>query len=146
MRRILLLLAGAIFGLHCSAHAASALLVGVATDKTVYKPQEPVALVLTVTNPGAAPFRVNFASGKRYDFTLLYGEEAVWKWSEGRMFSMSLASATVEPGKPLTFTAVFHQTLSSGRKIKPGRYRVVGSFVTMEREWTAPPVEIEIRR
>jgi hypothetical protein len=119
------------------------LFLGVKTDKQVYKPQEPIAMALTVLNPGGSPQRVSLASSQQFDFLLYQEEKVIWRWSADKLFAQALSSLTLEPGLPVTYLVKFDQKLASGDYLPPGRYQLVGVLASKEKP-SSQPVDIEI--
>jgi hypothetical protein len=115
---------------------------GLATNKTVYRAKEPIAISLTILNQNQIPYKALFASGKRFDFFLYKDNKVIWKWSGDKMYTQSLISITLEPNQPLTYVIIFEPKLL---RIKPGYYRLIGAWITTEKEWTSQPLDILIK-
>lgn len=139
----LLALSCLLIGASVNAAATPPLFLGVKTDKQVYKPQEPIAMALTVLNPSGPPRRVQLASSQQFDFLLCQEEQVIWRWSEDKLFAQALTSLTLEPDRPVTFLVKFDQKLASGDYLQPGRYQVVGVLASKEKP-SSQPVDIEI--
>lgn len=66
---------------------------------TVY---DAVTFSYEVTNAGSEPVELTFRSGKQADVVVLDGEQEVWRWSDGRMFTQAIREYTMEPGETIT--------------------------------------------
>lgn len=127
---------------------ASPPFVGVATDGQVYHNGKTAALALTVATKQKKPQTMDFASSKRYDFLLFPENEpnnAIWQWSQGRMFSQALTKLTLRPGESITFVVTTDFKLPSGDYPKPGRYLLQGVLCTRDKPVYSAPLTIEIR-
>lgn len=65
-----------------------------------------VTMTLTMKNPSAAPIKVAFSSGQKYDFVVIdsaTGREA-WRWSADKGFTQALEERTVPASGALVFT------------------------------------------
>lgn len=148
MRRTLLLLLLAILVIPITSEATfmSKIFVGTTTDKATYKQGEPIAMALTVLNQNSRPEQLRFTSSKIYDFHLYDDDDQlVWKWSEDKMFAMSLIDLKLESKLPLTYVVTFNQIPASGEGLKPGKYQLVGEFCASDKEYRSKPVAIKIR-
>ncbi len=61
-----------------------------------------VEFVFTVTNGGTEPAALSFRSGKTADIVVSKGEETVWRWGEGRAFTMAIREFSLEPGEQIS--------------------------------------------
>lgn len=104
---------------------------------TVAPTPEGFDLTLAVENVESDPVTLAFRDGQRAEFVAeragaepgglgtetegsgreTGGEEAVWHWSEGRMFTMALGSEELPPGESVTETATWSDP-------EPGEYAV----------------------
>lgn len=89
-----------------------------------------VRFALLVENEGDEPATLSFRSGKRADFAVRDGNEEMWRWSAGRMFTQALGSVTVDPGETLPFEGTWEEP-------EPGEYTAVGELAADDREVTA---------
>lgn len=101
-------------------------------------------LALTVTNAGDDPVTLRFRTGQRADFAAYRidgegaeseapeedGDDPVWRYGTGRMFTQVLGSETLEPGETTTYEATWGDPPS-------GWYRFVGELTAEECEPTA---------
>jgi hypothetical protein len=63
-----------------------------------------VLLRFRVANPTGDPITFDFPSGQRYDFAAYDAAgQGLWRWSASRVFAMSFASLTLQPGEALTY-------------------------------------------
>lgn len=68
-------------------------------DNDVYK------MKIKITNNSDKEVVINHTSGQKYDFILLDNKkEAVYKWSDGRFFTMALIDTTIAAGETVEFT------------------------------------------
>lgn len=71
----------------------------ITTDAATYGPTETVGMRLLVRNDGDDPMKLQFGSGKTYDFYLRdHAGRVLWRWSDGRVFTMALVERTLAPG------------------------------------------------
>ena len=70
---------------------------------------EDAAFTLTVENAGSDAVSLSFRDGQRAEFVAepTDGGEAVWRWSDGRMFSMTVESEELAPGGSTTYEATW---------------------------------------
>ena len=69
----------------------------------VYTTGGTVTLVLQVTNTTDAPLELNFPSGQSYDFVVRQGDQEIWRWSDGQMFTQSLRTERLAAGETLSY-------------------------------------------
>lgn len=69
---------------------------------------------------------LNFSSGQSYDLYLFKDGQEVWRWSEGKFFTMAIVSRELKPGGELSYEV----ELPTG-ELKPGRYTLTGELTTM---------------
>jgi len=62
-----------------------------------------VRFSFAVTNEGSDPVEASFSDAQRVDCTVTDGGEAVWGFSDGRMFAMMMGSETFQPGDTETY-------------------------------------------
>ncbi|MBN2235145.1 MAG: hypothetical protein JW706_08340 [Opitutales bacterium] len=78
--------------------------VKVSTDNRVYEPGKPVVMMLDARNEGDAPMRLDFASGQRFDFSVLDASgNAIWTWSANKNFVQVLGTVILQPGESLRY-------------------------------------------
>lgn len=61
-----------------------------------------VNFVFTVENEGTDPVELAFRSGKIADVAVYEDGTEVWRWSDGRMFTQTLETQSLEPGQSFT--------------------------------------------
>lgn len=85
-----------------------------------------VHLAMKVTNTASTPATVTFASGQQFDFTILDAATGarVWRWSDGKGFTMALGSTTIPANGSVTYTA-------SWKPLQKGNYVALGTLVSM---------------
>ncbi len=99
---------------------------------------------LTLRNTSADPIELTFPSGQRFDLTLRNEKgEIVYRWSDGKAFTLALGSLEVGPGEK-NFVVVI-QLASGGRNLPPGRYVAEGWLTTMGIRQYAASAGLEIR-
>lgn len=67
---------------------------------------EGVQFRFTVVNAGDTPVDLTFRDACKADFAVYEGGEERWRYSDGRAFAQTLATADLQPGE----TAVFEET------------------------------------
>jgi len=85
-----------------------------------------VTMTLTVKNPSADPIKVTFPSGQKYDFVVTDSTTGrdVWRWADGKGFTMALVDQTVPGNGSLVFTERW-------KPVGRGRYLVHGLLVSL---------------
>lgn len=80
-------------------------------------------LAFTVRNTGDEPVECSFRDGQRVDAVAERDDDSerdadeVWRYGDGRLFSMALGTETIPTGGEATFDATWHDP-------DPGEYRV----------------------
>ncbi|WP_411963094.1 BsuPI-related putative proteinase inhibitor [Haloferax sp. YSMS24] len=98
---------------------------------TVAPSADGVSLTLTVENAGGEPIDLSFADGQRAEFVAIDETGAeVWRWSDGRAFSMALGSETLAPGGSVTYGAEWPSPPA-------GEYEVTGSLAATDADASA---------
>jgi hypothetical protein len=100
------------------------------TTLSVDRTDDGVQFSLAVENAGDDPVTLSFRSGMRADFAVRDGDEELWRWSEGRMFTQALGSETIEPGGRRSFGATWAEP-------EPGGYTAVGELAADDHDATA---------
>ena len=79
---------------------------------------------------------LNFSSGQKYDLFLLKDGKEVWRWSEGKMFTMALVEKKILPDErlKLPFDFEISEDLVSGDYILKGVITAVEGFEAGSRE------------
>src|SRR5439155_14861240 len=108
------------------------------TDRPAYPAGAPVALSLTVTNPGNAPVTLQFSSGQKYDFEVRRAGQVVWRWAADRMFTQALTSLTLAPGERKVFTETWKQVDNNGHAVPAGSYEATAMLTTMDKPQPRP--------
>jgi len=80
-----------------------------------------VVFTFRVTNRGEQPAELTFRSGRDGDVAVSRDGEEVWRWSDGRMFTQAVRTATLAPGD--TYGAEYEWTEPA-----PGDYTAVASL------------------
>lgn len=76
---------------------------------------------LTVENGGPQPVDLKFRSGKRADLVVYGDGDEIWCWSDGRLFTQSVQTETLAPGRSLTAEMKWNDP-------PPGEYSAVASL------------------
>jgi len=106
-----------------------------------------IDLAMTVRNDGDGPETLRFRTGQRADFAAYRldgedgtdeedggeGDDPVWRYGTGRMFTQVLGSETLEPSESTTYEATWGDP-------PPGRYRIVGEVTAEEHDLTATTI------
>ncbi|WP_277555612.1 BsuPI-related putative proteinase inhibitor [Halobaculum limi] len=92
---------------------------------TVAPTDDGLSLSLTVENAGTDAVDLSFSDGQRAEFVArdaAHGE-VVWRWSDGRMFTMALGSETLAAGESATYEGTWESPPA-------GEYEVTASLAT----------------
>lgn len=68
-----------------------------------------VEFVMSVENTGTQPVELTFRTGQPGDVTVRKGDtgEQIWRWSEGKMFTQAIQTATIRAGESRDFEFVW---------------------------------------
>ncbi len=95
--------------------AASPLELKLTTPKDAFVPGEAIPARLVLTNTSSGPVTLRFTSGQRYDFSVHDASgRQLWRWSDGRAFTMVLGSETLPPGGALNYDERLDPALEAG--------------------------------
>jgi hypothetical protein len=61
-----------------------------------------VTFQFRVRNASDAPVELTFRSGQVADAAVFEGDQEVWRWSDGRLFTQALTAQTLAPGETMT--------------------------------------------
>ncbi len=64
----------------------------------------PVRLTLRLTNVTGKTEQLEFPTGQRYDFWVMDGDEEVWRWSDGQVFTQAATNASIDTQGTLVLT------------------------------------------
>lgn len=115
------------------------------TDRTSYPRGTPVTMKLTKTNTCRRTQTLTYLTGQRYEFEIRQDNRLIWRWSDGRAFSQAVQRIHARPGETLVFTEQWPQVDSAGRRVEPGRYRVVAWNTARELREEVITIYVEIR-
>lgn len=102
------------------------LLTGLSISEKRYKTGEEIVVKINAYNPQNSKIILDFSSGQRYDFYLKKNGQEVWRWSEGKFFTMALAREEIAPGQELEYQADI-----PSQELAPGRYTLAGELTTL---------------
>ncbi len=122
----------------------SNLQLSLTTDKPAYAAGEPVKITFTLTNLSDQEVQLRFTSSLQFDIVVSRNETEVWRWSNGRMFSMMLTTMVLKPQSSKRYTAVWAQKDNSSRPVSPGRYEVL-VLLPLHQPIFSQPVPFTIR-
>ncbi len=130
---------------------------GLALDQAVYTanlmpPIDPrraapeLTARVTLRNALNIPIRLDFPSGQTYDLVLKTQKgDMVYRWSDGKAFTMALRSEAVPPGSEKNWVVVVRLAGQDGQVFPQGNYLAEAWLTTMgARAWSAT-VPFEIR-
>jgi len=92
----------------------------------------PIDFTLEVANAGGSEALLDFPDGQRFDFEVLDGGAAVWRWAADMFFPQVLGRERIPPGESIEWSA----RLEAG--LPAGEYLIRGTLTTR------PPVEVEV--
>ena len=114
-------------------------------DRTIYSPGTNVTMRLTKTNICRTTQTLTYLTSQRYEFEIRQDNRLIWRWSDGRAFSQGVQRVRVRPGETLTFIETWPQVDSAGRRVEPGRYRIVAWNTARETREDVVTVYVLIR-
>ncbi|MFW6028864.1 MAG: BsuPI-related putative proteinase inhibitor [Halanaerobiales bacterium] len=97
---------------------------------------EDIKAIMEIYNISENDIRLHFSSGQLYDLFLRKDNKEVWRWSEGKFFTMAIQYKDLEAGEKLRY-----KERVPGQK-NSGEY-VLGGKITAQSE--IPFAEIKIR-
>lgn len=74
-----------------------------------------VEFAFTVTNTDTEALELTFPSGQIFEITVFEDDGAIWRRSDGMMFTQAVQTETIEPGESVGYHAVWDDPA-------PGRY------------------------
>lgn len=93
---------------------------------------KPVQLVLELKNLTDETLKLEFSSGKQYDFEVHdFNNQLVWNWSHGHVFIQSYTTITLGPKEQIKFTPDWDQKDNNGNQVPAGTYQVTGLIPTL---------------
>ena len=122
----------------------SNLQLSLTTDKPAYAAGEPVKIIFMLTNLSDQGVQLRFTSSLQFDIVVSRNETEVWRWSNGRMFSMALTTLVLNPQSSESHAAFWAQKDNSGRPVSPGRYEVL-ALLPLHQPIFSQPVPFTIR-
>ena len=101
---------------------APELIVSLLVEEKVIEPGSELEADIIIYNIGEEAVNLKYGSGQLYDLFVLEDGEEIWRWSEGKMFTMALMSRDLAPGEslhyteevPAVFTGKYQKYLLSG--------------------------------
>ena len=88
----------------------------------------PVTWTVVVTNDTSDDLELTFPTGQRADIILSQGDETVYKWSRGQMFTQMVSHLRIPAGGKKTFTLD-----EPGLDVDPGKYTLSAVVSTSNR-------------
>ncbi|MFW6278718.1 MAG: BsuPI-related putative proteinase inhibitor [Bacillota bacterium] len=102
------------------------LLTGLSVEQKKVEPGDELKTEIIVYNIGPGQVNLKYKSGQLYDLFLRQGEEEIWHWAEGKMFTMALQSRDLESGAKLDYT----EEIPFDSDLEEGQYTVTGEIAT----------------
>ncbi len=99
--------------------------ISVATDKEIYQLNEDVIVFVTAYNPNQEPVTLGFGSS----LTTTYLMDAVFNWSEGKVFNPSGRQLTIEANESFTWDITHGSIEMNLYALDLGVHSVVGEVV-----------------
>ena len=91
---------------------------------------EGVTFSFAVVNAGDTPIELTFRDACRADFVVYEGEDAIWRYRDGKAFAQSITVADLQPGEKARFEEIWPDPT-------PGDYTAVATLCVEERTVTA---------
>ncbi|MCX7597700.1 MAG: BsuPI-related putative proteinase inhibitor [Armatimonadetes bacterium] len=114
------------------------------TGAATYGLTDNIALRLLVRNDGDEPVELKFPSGKTYDFFLRdVARRLIWRWSDGRVFTMAIVERTLSPGESYEVREALD--LSSLADLRKGIYYLSAELPGITQSYDEP-VEVNGRQ
>ena len=84
-----------------------------------------------------SPLILSFPSSHQYDFLILRGDQAVWRWSHERLFAQALTQLALMPHETRAIRARWDQKDPDGNQVPFGAYKALGQILAKEKTYTA---------
>ncbi len=81
---------------------------------------------LKACNPSTNETSRTFRSGQRYDFEVTRGEEVIWRWSDGMVFTQAVVEEHWKAKECKSWTEEWDGVSTSGTPASPGTYDASG--------------------
>ncbi len=124
--------------------------VDMAVGKATFQAGEPIAIVMSVTNTGAAPLSLTMTSAQQYEVIVRQRGALIWQWSHDKAFAQVVRDTELTPGGTLSFQVTWDQRDLQGRRVEPGSYDISCLFLGAQRPGPRSvevgPVRISIGR
>lgn len=89
-------------------------------DLSVSIGDDAVEFTYTIENTGSDPVTANYRDGQKFDIFVTDGDQELWRWSHGRMFTMALEQRTFDPGERVSYSGTWNDP-------EPGSYTAVAT-------------------
>jgi hypothetical protein len=113
-------------------------ITGLYTAKNVFGLNERMRVFLRLYNFTEETIELDFASGQRYDLYLTKKGQEIWRWSDGRFFTMALAREELKAGEILAFD------LDIDPELEAGHYILTGELATIPGRMLLGEIQLEI--
>lgn len=92
----------------------------------VFAQGDPINIILSIKNTSATTQVLDFNSGQQCDFSIKDRNGAeVWRWSDGKFFTLSFTSYAIAPGATHTIQITWNQLITdTGPVIPVGNYTI----------------------
>ncbi|MDR7543961.1 MAG: BsuPI-related putative proteinase inhibitor [Armatimonadota bacterium] len=136
MRSLVIFLLVAVTGVSGSATRATRTVGDLRLDlevaKPAFRPGEPVAVILRVTNTAGVAVTVTFG-GQLYDVIVQQRGALVWQWSHDKGFAQVVRNLELAPGQTRSYHVTWDQRDLQGRPVEPGTYEISGVLMAAQR-------------
>lgn len=107
----------------CATMVLSGLLILLALSQKIYQVGDTAVLTLFKLNLSQKPIRLNYNTGQRYDFKIIYPSgHTLWMWSKNKSFIEALGSVDLDVGQSILYT----ETFTFPSNLPAGVYQVLG--------------------
>ncbi|MFP4662505.1 MAG: BsuPI-related putative proteinase inhibitor [Halanaerobiales bacterium] len=107
------------------------LVTGLYTNQEEYDRGNIITAHIRAYNMGEESIELDFSSGQRYDLYLERDNKEIWRWSEGRFFTMALAQVEIEAGDSLDYDVEINTELTPGKYTLTGELATIGSAIEL---------------
>ena len=116
------------------------MIVSLNLDRKVYNKNEEIIAHIRTINISEETINLDFSSGQKYDLYIKDNGEEIWRWSEGKFFTMALDRVEIKPGKKLSYDI----NIPSEIELLPGSYTLSGELSTIKSPVQLNSVEFKI--
>ena len=100
---------------------------------------ETATFALGITNTTNVPIDITYPTGQQADFTVRRGDQVLWRWSEGQMFTQAVVQDQLGPGETRRFEGQWEFPANlSGEFVATGEWKATGHPIEQAASFVLP--------